>query len=120
MSSSSPEEVSPEILTRVTREERLLLSFDFYTRQGAPTRGAVVLRVEGFGVVTIVGCDPEAARVGDIAVEITHSGFHTRAEVWLKVRNGPSGWVSTSRMQHQYFFTSYLASSDAIVGRRGA
>jgi hypothetical protein len=37
--------------------------------------------------VTIVGCDPEAARVGDIAVEIAHSGFHTRAEVWVKARN---------------------------------
>jgi fermentation-respiration switch protein FrsA (DUF1100 family) len=120
MSSSSPEEESPELLTRVTREERLLLSFDFYSRQGAPTRGAVVLRLEGFGIVTIVGCDPEAACVGDIAIEIVHSGFHTRAKVWVKARNGPSGWVSTSRMQHQYFFTSYLASSDAIVGRRGA
>jgi fermentation-respiration switch protein FrsA (DUF1100 family) len=120
MSSSSPEEESPEILTRVTREERLLLSFDFYTRQGAPTRGAVVLRLEGFGVATIVGFDIAAARIGDIAVEVVHNGFHTRAEVWLKARNGPNGWVSTSRMQHQYFFTSYLASSDAIVSRRAA
>ncbi len=109
MSSSSPDEVSPEILTRVTREERLLLCFDFYTRQGAPTRGAVVLRFEGFGVVTIVGCDLEAAHVGDIAIETEHSGFHTRAEVWVKVRNGPSGWVSTSRMQHQYYFATYVA-----------
>jgi hypothetical protein len=109
MSSSSPEEISPEILTRVTREERLLLCFDFYTSQGGPTRGVVVLRFEGFGVVTIVGFDPEAARVGDIAVEIDHSGFHTRAEVWVKARNGPSGWVSTSRMQHQYYLTTYLA-----------
>jgi hypothetical protein len=108
MSSSSSEDVAPEILTQVTREERLIVSFDFYTRQGAPTRGAVVLRFEGFGIVTIVGCDPEAARVGDIAIEIAHSGFHTRAKVWVKARNGPSGWVSTSRMQHQYFFTTYL------------
>jgi hypothetical protein len=109
MSSSSPEEISPEILTRVTREERLLLCFDFYASQGGPTRGAVVLRSEGFGVVTIVGFDPKAARVGDIAVEIDHSGFHTRVEVWVKARNGPSGWVSTSRRQHQYYFTTYLA-----------
>jgi hypothetical protein len=109
MSSLSSEEVVPEMLNRVTREERLLLNFDFYTRQGAPTRGAVVLRFEGFSIVTIVGCDPEATRVGDVAVEIAHSGFHTRAEVWVKARNGPSGWVSTSRMQHQYYFTMYLA-----------
>jgi hypothetical protein len=44
MSSSSAEEMSIEVLTRVTREERILLSFDFYTNQGAPPRGALVLR----------------------------------------------------------------------------
>jgi hypothetical protein len=59
-------------------------------------------------VVTIVGIDPEATHVGDIAVEIAHSGFHTRAEVWVKARNGLGGWVSTSRLQHQYYFTTYL------------
>jgi hypothetical protein len=83
--------MSVEILTRVTREEKILFGFDFYTSQGAPPRGAVVLRFQGFGVVTIVGIDPEAARIGDIVVEIAHSGFHTRAEVCLKARNGPSG-----------------------------
>jgi hypothetical protein len=108
MSSSSAEEMSVGILTRVTREERIILSFDFYTNQGGPPRGAVVLRVQGFGV-TIVGIDPEAARIRDIAVEIAHSGFHTRVEVWVKVRNGPRGWASTSQLQHQYYFTTYLA-----------
>jgi hypothetical protein len=109
MLSSSAEEMSVKVLTRVTREERILLSFDFYTSQGAPPRGAVVLHFQGFGVVTIVGIDLEVAHIGDIAVEIAHSGFHTRAEVWVKARNGPSGWVSTSRLQHQYYFTTYLA-----------
>jgi hypothetical protein len=75
MSLSSPEEESPEILTRVTREERLLLSFDFYTRQGAPTSGAVVLRLEGFGVATIVGFDTAAARIGDLQLKLCTTGF---------------------------------------------
>jgi hypothetical protein len=109
MSSSSADEISVEVLTWVTREERILLSFDFYTNQGGPPRGAVVLRFQGFGVVTIVGIDPAAARVGDIAIKIAHSGFHTRAKVWVKVKNGPRGWVSTSQLQHQYYFTTYLA-----------
>jgi hypothetical protein len=94
MSSSSADEISAEVLTQVTREQRIILSFDFYTNQGGPPRGVVVLRFQGFGVVTIIGIDPEVARVGDIAVEIAHSGFHTRAEVWVKVRNGSGGWVS--------------------------
>jgi hypothetical protein len=109
MSSSSADEMSVEVLTRVTREERILLSFDFYTNQGGPSRGDVVLRFQGFGVVTIVGIDPKAARISDIAVEITHSGFHTRAKVWVRVTNRPRGWVSTSHLQHQYYFTMYLA-----------
>jgi hypothetical protein len=81
MSSLSADEISVELLTHVTREQRIILSFDFYTNQGGPPRGAIVLRFQGFGVVTIVGIDLEAARVGDIAIEIAHSGFHTRAKV---------------------------------------
>ncbi len=68
-----------------------------------------MLRFLGFGVITLVGIDPEEARIGDVAVEITHSGFHTRAEVWLKVKNGTEGWVSVSQLQTQYYYTSYLA-----------
>jgi hypothetical protein len=109
MSSSSADEMSVEVLTQVTHEERIILSFDFYTNQGGPPRGAIVLRFQGFGVVTIMGIDPEATRIGDIAVKLAHSGFHTRAEVWVKVSNCPRGWVSTSQLQHQYYFTTYLA-----------
>jgi hypothetical protein len=79
------------------------------TIQGGPHRRAVVLRFLGFGVITLVGIDPEEARIGDVAVEIVHSGFHTPAEVWLKVKNGTEGWVSVSQLQTQYYYTSYLA-----------
>jgi hypothetical protein len=96
MSSSSEEEMSVEVLTRVPCEQRIILSFDFFTNLGVPPRGAVILHFQGFGVVTIVGIDPEAARVGDIAVAIAHNGFHTRTKVWVRVSNGPRGWVSTS------------------------
>jgi len=74
-----------------------------------PSRGAVVLRSLGFGGVTIVGIDPDQARVGDIAIEVAHSGFFTRAEVWVKVSNGTRGWVSISQFQAQYHYTTYLA-----------
>ncbi len=49
--------------------------------QNGPQRGAVILRFLGFGVVSIVGIDPDQARVGDVAVEVVHNGFYTRAEV---------------------------------------
>jgi hypothetical protein len=69
----------------------------------------VILCFLGFGVVRLVGIDPNEARVGDIAVEMTHSGFYTRAQVWLKVIDGARGWVSTSELQTNFYFTSYLA-----------
>ncbi len=67
-----------------------------------------MLHFLGFGVITLVGIDPEEARIEDVAVEIAHSGFHTCAEVWLKVKNETKGWVSVSQLQTQYYYTSYL------------
>jgi len=58
----------------------------------------VILRFLGFGVITLVGIDPEIVRVRDVTVEVAHNGFHTRAEVWLRVRNGADGWVSISQL----------------------
>jgi hypothetical protein len=78
MSSSNADEIPIEELTQDMREQRIIANFDYYTTQGEPPRGSAVLRVLGFGVITIVGIDPEQAHIGDIAVEIAHNGFHTR------------------------------------------
>jgi hypothetical protein len=88
MSSSSGEEVPVEIVTQENRELNLVSRFDFFFVQNGPQKGAVILRFLGFGVVRLVGIDPDTARVGDIAVEVAHSGFYTRARVWLKVTDG--------------------------------
>jgi len=56
-----------------------------------------------------VGINPDEARFGDVAVEITHNGFYTRAQVWMRIRDGAGGWESTSELQWQYHYTSYLA-----------
>jgi hypothetical protein len=109
MSSSSAEEVPVEEVTQEIREQRIIIRFDYLRGQDGPQRGAVILRFLGFGVVTLVGIDPEEVRVGDVAVQVAHSGFYTRAEVWLKVSDGARGWVSTSVLQTQYYYTSYLA-----------
>ncbi len=91
------------------REQRIIANFDYHTTQSEPPVGSAILRIVGFGVFTIIGIDPEQAHIGDIAVEIAHSGFHTRAEVWMKVSNESRGWVSTSQFQTQYYYTTYLA-----------
>jgi hypothetical protein len=115
MSSSSADEVGREKATQEIREQRIINRFDYLNTQDGPQKGAVVLRFLGFGAITLIGIDPEEARVRNIAVEVAHSGFHTRGEVWLKVRNGARGWVSISQLQTQYYYTSYLAYNDVVI-----
>jgi len=74
MSSSSGEEVTKEI-----HEQQLVNKFDFFIVQNEPQRGAIILCFLGFGVVRLVGIDLDEAQVGDIAIEVAHSGFYTRA-----------------------------------------
>ncbi len=82
MSSSGADDVEVEDLTQDIRERGIITRFDFLTTRGVvPPRGAVVLRFLGFGVISIVGIDPGAARIGDVAIKIAHSGFYTRAEI---------------------------------------
>jgi len=108
MSLYNGEGVLVEPLTQENRELNLVRRFDLFTIQNGPQRGAVVLRFLGFGVVKLVGIDPNEARVGDIVVEVAHSGFYTRAQVWLKVIDGARGWVSTSELQTHFYFASYF------------
>jgi hypothetical protein len=39
----------------------------------------------GFGVVAIIGMNPDEAQVGDIVVELMHNGFYMKAQVWVKM-----------------------------------
>jgi hypothetical protein len=98
-----------EPVNQEDRELNIICKFDFVTIQNGPQRGAAILRFLGFGVVRLVGIDPDEARVGDIAVEITHSGFHTAARIWLKVTDGARAWAYTSELHENFYYTSYLA-----------
>jgi hypothetical protein len=62
----------------------------------------------GFGVVTIIGMNPNETQAENIVVELMHNEFCTRAQVWVKMQDGTGRWVSSARFQKQYDFTSYL------------
>jgi len=68
MSSSSDEDI-PVDLAHEIREQRIVRRFDFGTMPNGPQKGVVILRALGFGVVRVVGLEPDQARLGDIAVE---------------------------------------------------
>ncbi len=61
MSSSGDEAVPVEHVNQEDRELNIVRRFDFLTVQNGPQRGAVILRFLGFGVVRLVGIDPDAA-----------------------------------------------------------
>jgi hypothetical protein len=48
--------------------------------------------MHGFGVVNIVGINPNEALIGDLVVKIHHKGFDTHAQIWIKVHNGIREW----------------------------
>jgi hypothetical protein len=78
----------------------------------------VILRLLGFGVVSFVGIDLDETQVGDVAIEIIHNGLYTRTQIWLKLRNGTRGWGSTSMLQSQYHYTSYLCRVSSTIPKR--
>jgi len=99
MSSSSANEVGIDEVMQEIHEQQIVIRFDYPRGQDGPQIGAVVMRFLGVGVVTVVGIDPNEAQVGDVAVEVAHNDFYTRAQVWLKLRDGTKGWGSTSELQ---------------------
>jgi hypothetical protein len=109
MSSSNENEIELNDLTQEIHEQQLIVRFDYPRRRNEPQIGALILQMLGFGIVVIMGINPDEGRIGDVVVEITHNGFCTRAQVWMKVRDGARGWESTFELQRQYHYTSYLA-----------
>jgi len=95
MFSLSGEEILEELLTQENCELNLVRRFDFWTIQNGPQRGAVILRFLGFGIVRIAGINPDQARVGDIDVEVSHSGFYTSARVWMRVTDDSISFART-------------------------
>jgi hypothetical protein len=53
--------------------------------------GVVILHLQGFKVVNIVGVDPERAQIGNLDVHVSHTSLYTRIHVWLKSGDGIGG-----------------------------
>jgi hypothetical protein len=54
----------------------------------------LILWLLGFGVVNIIGLNPDEVQVGDFVVELSNNGFYTWAQVWIRMHNGAGGWES--------------------------
>jgi hypothetical protein len=66
-----------------------------------PKDGATILRLQGFGVVHIMGLDLNQAQVGDLAIHVSHFSFHSKIHVWLKTSDGVRSWMTI--VNHHFF-----------------
>jgi len=61
MSSSNADEIGINDVTQEIHEQQLVVKFDYLGRQDGPQIGALILRLLGFGVVILVGINPDEA-----------------------------------------------------------
>jgi hypothetical protein len=54
--------------------------------------GAMIFIIRGFVAIEIINFDPIVVEVGDVVVNMRHSGFHTHVIIWVKMRTQFDGW----------------------------
>jgi len=76
------------------RDESLAISefdFSFPRFDLLPRERTVILKLQGFRVVNIVGFNPDLARVGDFALLVTHTKMYMRVQILLRIGDGVKG-----------------------------
>jgi hypothetical protein len=59
---------------QVIHDQQTIKSFNNSPNELFPQVGSIVLRLVGFGMLTMVGFDPAEAQVGDIVIKVTYNG----------------------------------------------
>lgn len=73
------------------RNQMEVLSLDDVTFFQVPNVGFVIVRINVFASVMIVGIDPHEAKVGDLAVCVIYFGFFMKLTIWIKIKEGANG-----------------------------
>lgn len=76
-----------------------------------PRYGVVILQLQGFGVVNIIGLNLDLAWVGDLAIQIVRTKMYTRIEIWLKIGDGTKSWTIVAQHQNKYYFSIIFIQS---------
>ncbi len=93
------------------KDEILAISefnFPFPRFDTLPREGVIMLRLQGFGVVCIIGLSLDLAKTRNLVVLITHIGMYTKVQVWLIIGDGVGGWATVVHHQHKYYFSSFF------------
>ncbi len=70
------------------QKKHIIVSLNFPKTQGTPRTRTLILHQLRFGIVAIIGMNPDEAQARDIIVKLIHNGFYTKAHVWVKMQDG--------------------------------
>ncbi len=62
------------------------MSLDDVAFPKEPNVGFVIVKITRFASMIIIGFDPHAAKVGDLAINIIHSKVFMKVVIWIKIR----------------------------------
>jgi hypothetical protein len=84
-----------------------VLSLDDVTFFRELNVGFLIIRINVFALVMIVGFDPHEAEVGDLAVCVIHFVFFMKVIIWIKIREGVDGrrWTIIQTQETKFFYT---------------
>jgi hypothetical protein len=79
-------------LGEAQRREEILnireFDFPFPKIDIIPREGIIILWLQGFNVISIVGLNSDKTRIRDLAIHVFHIGMYIRVQVWLKTGDG--------------------------------
>jgi len=74
--------------------------------------GAIILRVQGFNVVSIIGLNMDLAQVGDLAIQVTHSHQYVHENPTMaENKRWSRSWTLVARHQDIYYFSTICIQS---------
>jgi hypothetical protein len=78
-------------LREVQRKDEILtideFDFPFFRFDILPREGVVILKFQGYRM-SIVGLNPDLARIHDLALLITHTRMYMKVQIWLRTKDG--------------------------------
>jgi hypothetical protein len=63
-------------ILKVSEFDAPFLRFEFL-----PKERTVILCLQGFGVVSIIGLNTNLARIGDLVIQVSHTRMYTRIQI---------------------------------------
>jgi hypothetical protein len=75
-----------------------------------PREEIIILRLQGFNAVSIIGLNPDLAKVGDLALLVTHTIMYTRVQIWPKARDGLGSRTTITHINTHVIFHQFLSN----------